>query len=80
MPLEHAEDLAVQERSVRCFEALAACAPASAAGLAETFLDYARRHRDIIARFGRFPHRNSVLGRSSTPEERAFLEEPDSSF
>jgi uncharacterized protein (DUF924 family) len=46
----------------------------------QEFLDFAVRHRDIIARFGRFPHRNGVLGRSSTPEELAFLQEPGSSF
>ena len=43
-------------------------------------LDYARRHRDVIARFGRFPHRNAVLGRESTAAESAFLREPGSSF
>lgn len=80
MPLEHAEDSAVQERSVRCFEALSADASAAADDQANTLLYYARRHREIISRFGRFPHRNSVLGRTSTPQERAFLEEPDSSF
>ena len=44
------------------------------------WLDYAVRHRDIIARFGRFPHRNAVLGRESTPEECEFLMQPGSSF
>ncbi|MCZ7563983.1 MAG: DUF924 domain-containing protein [Burkholderiales bacterium] len=43
-------------------------------------LDYARRHHDVVARFGRFPHRNAVLGRASTPEELAFLQQPGSSF
>jgi uncharacterized protein (DUF924 family) len=65
MPLEHAEDLALQERAVVLVEAL---------GDAE-FLRYARLHRDVIARFGRFPHRNPVLGRKSTPEELAYLAE-----
>ena len=46
----------------------------------ESFLDYARRHHDIIARFGRFPHRNALLGRESTPEEIEFLKQPGSSF
>jgi len=68
MPLQHAEDAGVQERSVACFERLAAEAP-DVAG----FLDYARQHRDAIARFGRFPHRNATLSRRSTPEEDAFL-------
>ena len=43
-------------------------------------MKYAHRHHEIIERFGRFPHRNAALGRPSTPEELAFLEEPDSSF
>ena len=68
LPLEHAEDAAMQARSVACFEALAAEAPGAAG-----FLDYAHEHRDVIARFGRFPHRNTILGRCSTPDEEAFL-------
>jgi uncharacterized protein (DUF924 family) len=70
LPFEHSEDLADQERSVALFHDL---------GDAEQ-LDYAVRHHDIIARFGRFPHRNRVLGRVSTPEEQAFLQQPGSSF
>lgn len=70
LPFEHSESLADQDRSVALFEAL---------GDAET-LDYAIRHRDIIVRFGRFPHRNDLLGRDSTPEELEFLKEPGSSF
>ena len=70
MPFEHSEVLADQERGVALFEAL---------GAAES-LDYMRRHRDIIARFGRFPHRNAILGRSSTAEEIEFLKQPGSSF
>lgn len=65
MPLEHAEDLAQQDRCVALFEA---------AGNAE-YLKYAVLHRDIIARFGRFPHRNAMLGRKTTPDEAAFLAE-----
>ena len=68
LPLEHAEDAAMQARSVACFEALAAEAPEQSG-----FVDYAREHRDVIARFGRFPHRNAILGRRSTPDEEAFL-------
>lgn len=63
-PFMHAEDLAAQERGVALFDA---------AGDAEN-LKWARHHRDIVARFGRFPHRNAILGRASTPEELAFLE------
>lgn len=70
LPFEHSEDLTDQEQSVQLFEAL---------GDAD-YLDYTIRHRDIIQRFGRFPHRNAVLGRASTPEEKAFLEQPGSSF
>lgn len=71
MPLMHAEDLELQNRGVALFEAL---------HHGGSFARYARQHRDIIQRFGRFPHRNAVLGRDSTAEERAFLEEPGSSF
>lgn len=75
LPLEHAEDLDLQQRSVALFEALAAQHPAH-----EAALDYARRHLDVIQRFGRFPHRNQALGRSSTPEELAYLAQPGSGF
>jgi uncharacterized protein (DUF924 family) len=74
LPLEHAEDLAAQELSVERFRALAAEAPERARALFDEFLDYAVRHRDVIARFGRFPHRNPALARASTPEELAFVE------
>ncbi len=71
LPFEHSEDLADQERCV-----------ALMAGLDEDpgWRDYAARHRDIVARFGRFPHRNHCLGRESTREEAAFLKTPNSSF
>lgn len=74
LPFEHSESLADQETSVALFAAL----PQSASN--DDTLDYARRHHDIIRRFGRFPHRNAILGRVSTPEEEAFLREPGSSF
>lgn len=73
MPLMHAEDLAAQELSVAKFEALAAEQPADRRAPFESFADYARKHRDVIARFGRFPHRNAELGRDTTDAERAFL-------
>lgn len=63
MPFEHAEDLAAQEKCVTLFTNL---------GDAE-YLKFAILHHDIIAKFGRFPHRNAILGRKSTPEELAFL-------
>lgn len=80
LPLEHSESLAHQERSVERFRALLASVPAEQRSVFEEYMDYAVRHRDIIARFGRFPHRNEVLGRASTAEELVFLAEPGSSF
>lgn len=79
MPLEHAEDAALQQQCVRLFEALAGNAGPHRAALTGA-LDYARRHRDVVARFGRFPHRNAILGRASSAEEKAFLLQPGSSF
>jgi uncharacterized protein (DUF924 family) len=80
MPLEHSESLADQERCVALFdELLATATPGQRPRVAEA-LDFARRHRDIIRRFGRFPHRNAILGRRSTPEEAAFLLAPGSGF
>lgn len=73
LPFEHAESPALQERSVALFEALHARAPAALATAFAGFADYARRHRDVIARFGRFPHRNAALGRASTADELAWL-------
>lgn len=70
VPFEHSEDLADQEASLPYFEALTN----------KEYLRYAVAHRDIIARFGRFPHRNAVLGRESSPEESEFLKTPGSSF
>lgn len=80
VPFEHAEDRAVQEEGVRAFEALAARAAPPWREPMETFLEHARAHRDIVARFGRFPHRNVLLGRASTPAERAFLAEGGATF
>lgn len=79
LPFEHSEDLADQHRVVALFEALPITPEFPAAAHAE-IVDYGRRHLAIIARFGRFPHRNATLGRLSTEEERAFLEQPGSSF
>jgi uncharacterized protein (DUF924 family) len=79
MPLEHAEDLGLQDDCVQRFTALAADAGPHGEALAGA-LDYAERHRAVIRRFGRFPHRNEILGRDSTAEEVAFLAEPGSRF
>ena len=70
LPFEHSEALEDQERAVAAFAALDE----------DGYLDYALAHRDVIARFGRFPHRNAILGRESTTEEIAFLKQPGSSF
>jgi len=80
LPLEHSEDITHQDRCVALYEALAAGVPPE---LRETFtgyVDFAERHRAIIRRFGRFPHRNAALGRASTAEEIEFLKQPGSSF
>ena len=75
LPFEHSEALADQERSVALFAALAEAHPETA-----SYLDYAERHREVIVRFGRFPHRNGVLGRSSSPAEADYLALPGSGF
>jgi uncharacterized protein (DUF924 family) len=80
LPLEHTESAAIQERSVLLFERLAQEAVADERALFEDFLNYARQHRDVVARFGRFPHRNAILGRPSTPDELEFLKQPGSRF
>lgn len=70
LPFEHSEDVADQLWSDALFRALGDA----------NLIDYAERHRVIVERFGRFPHRNAALGRTGTPEELAFLEQPNSSF
>jgi uncharacterized protein (DUF924 family) len=64
LPFEHSEDMADQDRAVELFAALGN----------DNLLGYANAHRDVIARFGRFPHRNAALGRSNTPDEQAWLD------
>lgn len=73
MPLQHSELLDVQEESVTAFKRLAAEVPGPLQRQFNISLGYAELHRDIIKRFGRFPHRNAALGRSSTPEELNYL-------
>lgn len=80
LPLEHAEDLVLQDHCVQLFERLADQLPEAGREPYLGFLDYARRHRDVIHRFGRFPHRNAMLGRVSTPAEQAYLASPGSGF
>jgi uncharacterized protein (DUF924 family) len=80
MPLMHAEDADLQHKAVAAFDRLRTSAPAELKSYVESALEYARKHAEIIERFGRFPHRNAILGRASTPRELEFLEQPGSSF
>jgi uncharacterized protein (DUF924 family) len=80
MPLEHAEDIGLQRRCTALFERLCDRLPAEERDHYTGFLDYARRHEAVIARFGRFPHRNALLGRPNTAAEEAYLAGPDAGF
>jgi uncharacterized protein (DUF924 family) len=75
LPFEHAEGLAMQDEAIRLFTRLVALDPAQ-----QSMLDFAWKHRAVIERFGRFPHRNDILGRQSTAEEIEFLKQPGSGF
>ncbi len=78
LPFEHSESITMQEQSVALFRALAQSHP-DLPWLAN-YLDYAEKHHAVVARFGRFPHRNAMLDRPSTPEETTFLSQPGSTF
>ncbi|MBZ9784797.1 DUF924 domain-containing protein [Pseudomonas sp. REP124] len=78
--LEHCEHLAVQNECISRYIELVAQQPESDQALFADYLDYAEKHQKVIARFGRFPHRNEVLGRKSTAEELEFLSKPGSRF
>ncbi len=83
MPFMHAESLSVQQEGIRQFEALVEDSKIRSplnTSYFEYNLKFAKQHRDIIAKFGRFPHRNAILQRPSTTEETAFLKSPGSSF
>ena len=80
LPLEHAEDIGLQNRSVQLFDSLATEVTADARDQFEKFAAYAHQHKAIIERFGRFPHRNEILQRESSEAELAFLQQPGSSF
>ncbi len=71
LPFEHSEDLADQDRAVTLIT--------HRIGI-QSYVDYAERHRDVIRRFGRFPHRNAALGRTSKPDEQAYLQLPNAGF
>jgi len=82
IPLMHSEDIEMQEKSLKYFSGLAEeyKEPESIADVVSNSYEFAVKHYDIIKRFGRYPHRNEILGRESTPEEIEFLKEPGSSF
>jgi uncharacterized protein (DUF924 family) len=80
MPFMHSEELATQERGVELFKALRDHSEGRSREIVGGIVDYARKHRDIISRWGRFPHRNALLDRESTPAEAEFLKEPGASF
>jgi uncharacterized protein (DUF924 family) len=80
MPLVHAEDRQLQDQAIIAFATLAEAIPESEREPIIKQVIWGAKHRNIILRFGRFPHRNAILGRASTPEEIAFLKEPGSSF
>jgi uncharacterized protein (DUF924 family) len=75
LPFEHSEALEDQDRSVALYAELLAEAPAEQVAIYQNFLDFAQKHRDLIQRFGRFPHRNADLGRQLTAQEATFLAE-----
>ena len=75
LPFEHAEGMAMQDEAVRLFTRLVTAAPEL-----QSMLHYARKHREAIERFGRFPHRNAILGRRSTAEEQDFIDTPGTAF
>lgn len=74
LPFEHAEDLPLQRRSVAMAERLYVDAPPAMKKFALVCVDHARKHFDVVARFGRFPHRNATLRREPTPDERDYLD------
>lgn len=75
MPFQHTENRERQDESVRVWEALAASVDGELAEYVGNSIVHAHEHRDVVHRFGRFPHRNAVLGRESTPEEQQYLDE-----
>lgn len=80
MPLQHAESTEVQDEAVTAYKRLVAESPVELRSTFEKSLEYAEHHRDLIRQFGRFPHRNKVLGRESTPEEIAYLSTSGETF
>ncbi len=80
LPFEHSEDITMQHKSLMLYDNLRNSVERSEREIFDRYYEFARRHFEIIDRFGRYPHRNSILGRESTAEELAFLSRPGSSF
>jgi len=80
MPLQHAESTEVQDESVSAYRRLVAESPAELRSTFESALQAAEEHRALIRQFGRFPHRNHLLGRENTPEEEAYLKKSTDRF
>lgn len=80
LPLEHAEDGPLQAQSVALFTKLHELAAPETRSFFANTLDYAHKHQEVITRFGRFPHRNAILDRPSTPEEQEYLAQPGAGF
>lgn len=80
MPLQHAESLKIQQRSVKIYEGMLASASETLKATFATFAQFAELHHDIIAAHGRFPHRNRILGRPDTADEAAYLESAGTTF
>ena len=80
MPLEHSENLDDQELCIRMLSSLKREAPANKQKVIDDYIGFAEQHRDIIKRFGRFPHRNSILNRTNTREESTYLNGDHASF
>jgi uncharacterized protein (DUF924 family) len=80
MPLEHSENLSVQDRSIEMYRELYESAPEDLKVTIKGDLDYAILHREVIEKFGRYPHRNVILNRNSTDEEIEYLKQPGSGF
>jgi len=80
MPFEHSENLADQREAIQLFEKLMTVATDDTRAAFKSALDYAHRHAEVIKKFGRFPHRNAVLGRTTTSTEQAFLAQTPAAF
>jgi uncharacterized protein (DUF924 family) len=80
LPLEHAEHPVLQRQCVRLFARLLEDAPSGQRPLFTNYLEYAHKHEAVVAQFGRFPHRNALLGRANTPQEAEYLAQPGAGF